>query len=83
MIGDLIYVPQTEIDNFGGLDHEGSQEEFDNLKQRLFSEDLVVPEKPVQIRGSVSYVSQSSWIQNMTIKDNIQFGNPKSGSRYA
>ena len=29
IIGDLIYLPQGEINDFGGLDHEGTQEEFD------------------------------------------------------
>ena len=29
IIGDLIYIPQGEIDEFGGLDFEGTQEDFD------------------------------------------------------
>ena len=29
IIGDLIYVPQGEIDEFGGFDSEGTQEDFD------------------------------------------------------
>ncbi len=27
-----------------------------------------------EIQGSVAYVSQQAWIQNMTMKDNILFG---------
>ena len=82
IIGDLIYLPVTEINNFGGFEHEGSQEEFTNLKDRLFNPDLLVLDKPIKIRGSISYVSQSSWIQNMTIQDNILFGQKQDGKRY-
>ena len=32
IIGDLIYLPQEEIDSFGGMDHEGNQEDYDTLK---------------------------------------------------
>jgi len=70
----MIYVPQPEIDSFGGLDHWGTQAEFDSLKARLLGPDFKVDDKPIKIRGSVSYVEQGSWIQNMTIRDNIIFG---------
>ena len=40
IIGDLIYLPQNEIDTFGGVDHEGTGEEYDELKRRLFADDL-------------------------------------------
>ena len=62
IIGDLIYLPQGEIDDFGGLDHEGTQEEFDQLKSRLLGGNLVVNKKPIKIRGTLSYVEQTSWI---------------------
>ena len=83
IIGDLIYMPQGEIDQFGGMDHEGTQEEYDLLKTRLFGEDLQVNEKPIKIKGSVAYVEQVSWIQNKTIQDNIIFGKPFNAKRYA
>ena len=35
IIGDLIYIPQSEIDQFGGLDYEASEKELDELKERL------------------------------------------------
>ena len=56
VVGDLIYVPQAEIDHFGGLDREASQEEFDELKGRVLSEDFNIEKKPIMVRGSVSYV---------------------------
>mmetsp|Transcript_20481 Transcript_20481/g.27669 ORF Transcript_20481/g.27669 Transcript_20481/m.27669 type:complete len:155 (-) Transcript_20481:621-1085(-) len=62
IIGDLIYVPQSEIDEFGGLEHEATQEELDTLRKRLLTPDFKVSNKPIKIRGSVSYVEQGSWI---------------------
>ena len=49
-------MPQDEIDGFGGLDHWASQEEFDALKGRLFGPNFEVKDKPIKIRGSISYV---------------------------
>ena len=83
LIGDLIYLPQEAIDEFGGINHEATSEEFDVLKQKLLGPDFKVREKPIKIKGSVSFVEQGSWIQNKTIKDNILFGLPLNAKRYA
>ena len=40
IIGDLIYVPQSEVEHFGGLEKEASKEEFDELKVRLLGDDF-------------------------------------------
>ncbi|GMF38823.1 unnamed protein product [Phytophthora lilii] len=37
----------------------------------------------VFVRGSVAYYSQETWIQNMTIRDNILFGLPYNKEKYA
>ncbi|KAJ8311648.1 hypothetical protein KUTeg_011003 [Tegillarca granosa] len=29
----------------------------------------------VKVKGSIAYVSQEAWIQNLTLRDNILFGN--------
>ncbi|XP_036593137.1 canalicular multispecific organic anion transporter 1 isoform X2 [Trichosurus vulpecula] len=36
----------------------------------------------VNIKGSIAYVPQQSWIQNGTVKDNILFGSPLDEKRY-
>ncbi|OQV17409.1 Multidrug resistance-associated protein 1 [Hypsibius exemplaris] len=36
----------------------------------------------VSQKGSIAYVSQQAWIQNMTLKQNILFGNPLDERRY-
>ncbi|OQV17405.1 Multidrug resistance-associated protein 1 [Hypsibius exemplaris] len=33
-------------------------------------------------KGSIAYVSQQAWIQNLTLKENILFGNPLDERRY-
>ncbi|KAI9981133.1 hypothetical protein PInf_009667 [Phytophthora infestans] len=37
----------------------------------------------VFVRGRVAYYSQQTWIQNMTIRDNILFGLPYHSNKYA
>ena len=36
----------------------------------------------METRGSVAYVSQQAWIQNMTVRDNITFGKQMDTSKY-
>jgi ABC-type multidrug transport system fused ATPase/permease subunit len=36
----------------------------------------------VNVYGSIAYVSQTSWIQSGTIRDNILFGKPMDQTRY-
>ena len=65
-IGDMIYVPEEEIKAFGGLDKEGDQDTFNDLKRRILSPDYDFTasgaELPIKLSGSISYVEQNSWI---------------------
>lgn len=77
----MLYIPQTFIDEFGGMEREASTEEFEHLKEKILDQTTLkeeienkVGKYPVRIKGSMSYVEQSSWIQNKTIRDNILFG---------
>jgi len=38
--------------------------------------------KQVNVGGTIAYVSQTSWIQSGTIRDNILFGKPMNKTRY-
>jgi ABC-type multidrug transport system fused ATPase/permease subunit len=38
--------------------------------------------KQVNVGGTLAYVSQSSWIQSGTVRDNILFGKPMNKARY-
>lgn len=37
----------------------------------------------VEVRGSVAYVPQQAWIQNMTVRDNIMFSQPSAAAAAA
>jgi len=39
-------------------------------------------EEPTSLNGTVAYVSQESWIRNLTVRDNILFGLPYDESQY-
>ncbi|KAE8893583.1 Multidrug resistance-associated protein 4 [Phytophthora fragariae] len=36
-----------------------------------------------QVRGDVAYASQQAWIQNLTVRDNILFGEPYDADHYS
>lgn len=55
IIGDLIYLPQAEIDTYGGSDKFGKKKDYDDLKKRLLSKELKF-EAPVKVDGSIAYV---------------------------
>ena len=56
IVGDMIFIPQNEIDELGGLEYAATQDELDRLKKRLLAPDFQVEDKPIKIKGSVSYV---------------------------
>ena len=58
----MIFIPQNEIDGFGGLDFMATQDQLDRLKKRLLAPNFQVDDKPIKIKGSVSYVEQTPWI---------------------
>ena len=62
LIGDMIYVPDEEIEAFGGLDKEAKPKAFSKLKKRVLGPNFTVDEKPIKINGTISYVEQVSWI---------------------
>lgn len=82
IIGDMLYIPESEIQKLGGIDYEATQEEFDVLKNRLVNEEFDQRDPPIKIRGSISYVEQGSWIRNKTIQENIIFENEWDPVRY-
>ena len=84
IVGDMIYVPQAEIDAFGGLGTEGDKESFEQLKSRILGSGFTpdAESKPIRINGTLSFVEQKSWIQNQTIKENILFGRSFDSKRY-
>ena len=83
LLDDMTYVPESEIAMVGGLEKPLSEKEQNEMRKRLYADDLMKDtEAPVQHEGSLSYCEQSSWIQNLTIRDNILFGLPFDEKRY-
>ena len=64
IIGDMLYVPQNLIDDFGGLEHEADKESLNALKDEILGPKFKLETKPIRLGGSISYVEQVSWIQN-------------------
>jgi len=65
IIGDLIYVPDSDIKDFGGLHYPIEKPMmFQKLKEKLLDPKFSVDERvaPVKISGKISYVEQSPWI---------------------
>jgi len=81
IIGDMLYMDPDLIERHKD-DDLGVEEKLKALKediklQKGFSE------SPVSISDKLSYVQQNPWIQNMTIRDNILFGEPFDEEKYA
>lgn len=58
---------------------------FVRLKMYMFAQKCFlyfVQLKQVKVSGSIAYVSQTSWIQSGTIRDNILYGKPMETRRY-
>lgn len=43
---------------------------------------MVVAKGTVAVGGSIAYVPQSPWVQNLSLKDNILFGMPYDEAKY-
>ena len=82
IVGEMLHVPEEEINFAGGLDQKLSQTELDAMEAALFDLKVKEGKEPVRINGSLSYVEQQPWTQNMTIRDNILFGKPFNKRKY-
>ncbi len=55
IIGEMIFLPENEIENFGGVEKIAQKEELDTLRKRLLAKDVVF-NAPVKVDGKLSYV---------------------------
>lgn len=55
IIGDMIYVPWSEIQEFGGKDRLAKKAEFEKLNEKLLDKDFSF-EPPIHVDGSIAYV---------------------------
>jgi len=57
IIGDMIYLPQNEVDVFGGYEKLATVEEYETFNKRLLSPELKI-NPVIRVDGTVSYVEQ-------------------------
>ena len=55
-LGELLYVPQSEVDLAGSMDRELNKEELKGVAHSLQNLDIDQNNCPIQLNGSVSYV---------------------------
>jgi ATP-binding cassette, subfamily C (CFTR/MRP), member 1 len=75
LLGDMIYMSDDTIGEYQG-------KKMDDAVRHELIEKSKEHKGIVKIGGSVSYVQQSPWIQNKTIRDNILFGLPLDENKY-
>ena len=76
LVGELMNIPQKELDFIGDEHRKISYQECKALEETLLATSFEGKDAPVSLAGSVTYVEQQHWIQNATVRDNILFGSP-------
>ena len=61
MLGELLYVPQSEVE-VAGMDRELTKEERKAITHSLQNLDIDPADAPIQLCGSLAYVEQQAWI---------------------
>ena len=56
VIGDMIYLPEEVISEFGGPEKMGKKADYKALKDKVLSKEFRPKEAPVKVDGSLSYV---------------------------
>ena len=76
--GDMIYIPTEDLPTDLSLKRDSDY--FAKLTSKLLKGTL--SDIPIGVQGSISYVEQQAWIQNMTIRENILFGQSYNQEKY-
>lgn len=80
LLGDLLYLPHEKYQSI-----HANMIKDDNVKQTInncHQTQYFYDQSPIVIDGTTSYVQQTPWIQNKTIRDNICFGQPYETRKY-
>lgn len=73
-IGQLLYIPEREIDFVGGVNQLISKCEMLAMKAALHETPILPSEAPITVRGDLTFVGEDCWLQSTTIRENILFG---------
>ena len=83
MLGDLLYIPQSEIDIVGGdIERNLTAEELKAMTYSVNNLNIEEKDAPIKLSGNLSYVEQQAWIQNRTLRDNVLFGREFKKKKY-
>ena len=82
MMGEMIHVPQQEIDFIGDMKRKIPSEELKALESTVMSKHFTDTESPVTIQGTSSFVESQYWVQNGSFRDVICFGSEFEERRY-
>ena len=82
MIGEMIHIPQNEIDFVGDQMRKIQSDELKALEHTLLMQDFTHGESPVTVAGTTGFVESQHWIQNGKFRDNICFGSEFDERKY-
>lgn len=82
IIGEMIHVPQKEIDFIGDRMRKISSDELKALEHTLLMQDFRQGESPVTMTGTTGFVESQHWIQNGKFRDNVCFGSEFDERKY-
>ena len=82
LIGEMIHVPQREIDFIGDQMRKIQSDELKALEHTLLMQDFTNGESPVTIAGSTGFVESQHWIQNGKFRENVCFGSEFDERKY-
>ena len=82
MIGEMIHIPQNEIDFVGDQMRKIQSDELKALEHTLLMQDFTRGESPVTVSGTTGFVESQHWIQNGKFRDNICFGSEFDERKY-
>ena len=81
MIGEMIHVPQKEIDFIGDSTRKMQSNELKALEHVLLQQDFT-GKSPVSVTGSTAFVESQHWIQNGKLRENVCFGSDFDERKY-
>ena len=82
MIGEMIHIPQKEIEFVGDLTRKMSSDELKALEHTLLYSDFTNGVSPISISGTTGFVESQHWIQNGKLRDNVCFGSEFEERKY-
>ena len=82
MIGEMIHVPQNEINFIGDQMRKISSDELKALEHTLLQQDFTNCASPVSVTGTTGFVESQHWIQNGSFRANVCFGSDFDERKY-